>query len=179
MPKRIVIEKKDNLFALINPSINELRKSLGKEFGVEFDGKAYLAPVEVLYLIYLGYEVILGRNNKPLDFNKVINLTNDKELWVKFVVYYDLRNRGRRVKVRSDKGFTFSDPQSNRDVEVVVMEESRKLKAYELIEIIDKYTKMNKDVLLAIADRHGDVTYYQLSRIHPMRSGKSVEENML
>jgi len=176
---KVIIVKNGGLFRLLEPSLNELRSSIDREFGVEINGRCYLSPVEVLYLIYLGYKVYIEGSTKPMSFNEVMSIVDDRELWVKFVVYYDLKKRGRKVRVRSERGFTFVDPQTKEDVEVVVMEESRKLKVGEIVELIEKYSKMGKQLLLAIADRHGDVTYYHVSRIHPTRSGKEVSNELL
>ncbi len=176
---KVIIVKDGGLFRLLEPSLNELRSSIDREFGVEVNGKCYLSPIEVIYLVYLGYKVYIKGSTKPISFNEVMSIVDDRELWVKFVVYYDLKKRGRRVRVRSERGFTFIDPQTKEDVEVVVMEESRKLKVEEIVELIEKYSKMGKQLLLAIADRHGDVTYYHVSRIYPTRSGKEVSSELL
>jgi tRNA-intron endonuclease len=96
--------------------------------------------------------------------------TNEENGWNKLVVYLDLRMRGKRlansnipnvvsVVDRSDKPTTF----------VMIASETRPINLVRLIKLLDLSKSLGVNVVLAIVDKYGDVTYYSLEEINLLK----------
>jgi tRNA splicing endonuclease len=143
---------------------------IGEKLRVLIDGRE-AELLEVLYLAYSGRKVRVRRGSELtiFDFNELVLFLYkyDSQIWDKFVVYLDLRNRGRpsiggpypnSLLVRSkSSGF--------HNLAVFIVNESDQL-SFDLVrEWIDYGKRSGRDVLLAIVDKYGDITYYSLSEI--------------
>ena len=135
-----------------------------------------LDPLEVAYLAFKGKgEIVEDGKKVALEefFSRVHS--RDSLFWVKFTVYYDLRSRGRVVK----PGFTSNslllyESKNTRipaEMIVYVVEESSMFTLEKLLEWVEIAAKNDKTPILAVVDRHGDVTYYLMSRFTPVRIG--------
>ncbi len=138
----------------------------GEGYGEFEEGKLLLDPLETLYLVYRGRIRAVGGDGKPLSFRDLMIRfsKSDEMLWVRFTVYHDLRSRGRRVsRGPRSNSLVYRDP-GGRRIEVYVLEESRMTSLAEIIEYIESSTRNDRIPVLAIVDRHGDVTYYSINR---------------
>ncbi|MDK2384759.1 MAG: hypothetical protein QI199_08170 [Candidatus Korarchaeota archaeon] len=127
-----------------------------------------LDPLEALYLAYRGRLVVRDTGGRRLGFEELVETLSrhDDMLWVRFTVYHDLRSRGRRVSRGPAPGsLVYTGPDGR--IEVYVLEESRMTSLNEVMEYIDASTRNDRVPVLAIVDRHGDVTYYSINRFQP------------
>jgi tRNA-intron endonuclease len=137
-------------------------------YGVMSGGVLRLSPVETLYLAYRG-RLLVEKDGEVVPFDRLVALFSEEDemIWVRFAVYHDLRLRGRRVsRGPSPHSLVYTGPGGER-VEVYVLEESRMTSLSEIMEYIDESVRNDRVPVLAIVDRHGDVTYYALNRFQP------------
>jgi len=133
-----------------------------------------LHPLEVAYLRYKD-RIEIFKNSKKVELSEFFEMLHniDKLFWVKFVVYYDLKSRGRNVR----PGFTENtllltpskSPKEPSNIIVFVVEESNLITLRKLIDWVEMASKNNKESIIAVVDRHGDVTYYEIGRFEPLR----------
>ncbi|HDD26374.1 MAG TPA: hypothetical protein ENF75_04715, partial [Acidilobales archaeon] len=79
----------------------------------------------------------------------------------KFAVYYDLRMRGRRVRM----GFQENDlivEYGSEKIAVFVTEENNPIAVSKLLEWIKYALSKGLKPILAVVDMHGDITYYEV-----------------
>ena len=78
-----------------------------------------------------------------------------------FLVYYDLRRRGRRVVRGYRRRTLILYRGSSRPVEVLVLSEGSLVTIRELVEWSRLASGDGKDPVVAVVDGHGSVTYYE------------------
>lgn len=144
------------------------RRLYGEGYGVLEGDKLVLEPVEAVYLVYNG-RLKVKCDDEVLECSRLLEILKqyDPQLWIKFSVYYDLRRRGRIVKPGPSRNslLMFKGKSKPSKYIVYVVEETVMMELSNLIEWIDMASRMDKDVLLAVVDKHGDITYYEVSRI--------------
>ncbi|MET1129224.1 MAG: hypothetical protein ABWW70_07905 [Thermoproteota archaeon] len=130
-----------------------------------------LSPVEALYLLYKHQDSfsVFDEEGNELDFVRFASIVSkvDPHLWSVFEVYLDLRRRG-RVAVAGPRRYTLLVKRRKTDKRytfyILALEEGRPIK----IDLLDAFTEeaqKNKWIpVVAIVDRYGDVTYYEVSR---------------
>ena len=154
---RVVVEDSDDARRLYNEG-----------YGVLEGDKLVLEPVEALYLAYTG-RLKVKHGDEVLECNKLLEIFKERDphVWVVFSVYYDLRRRGRVVKPGPARNSLLMFKGKNKPSKyiVYVVEETVMMKLSDLVEWIDMGSRMDKDVLLAVVDKHGDITYYEISSI--------------
>ncbi|RLE88859.1 MAG: hypothetical protein DRJ49_04385 [Thermoprotei archaeon] len=138
-----------------------------------------LAPFEVLYLVYTNKACVLDNNGRIIPFDELVRRfqKKDSDVWIKFMVYYDLRRRGLIVM----KGYTsglelrVAESKAEKDrpkIMVFGLVEGRKVKFSDIRLMVDRSTSLGKNIVLAIVDKEGNITYYTISfsRSHIRRS---------
>ena len=150
----------------------DLIKELDKKwFGRIEESKLVLDVVEVAYLI-LKNKVSITVDNKELQsFNDFINTCYNclkGFFWPNLIVYKDLRDRGRRVRVISNNKFLIKDKHGNLRI-VIVLEEGSFRKASSIYDDILTANNNGLELVYAIVSFQGDLTYYEVSRIEPRR----------
>jgi len=88
--------------------------------------------------------------------------------WPKLIVYRDLRERGRRVRVLSDDKFIVKDKYGDLRY-VVILEEGRLRNVSDILGHVETTTSNNLKLVYAIVSLQGDLTYYELTKISPKR----------
>lgn len=153
--------------AVIRNNYEELRS---EGYGYEGPDGLHLSPLETAYLAYKG-RLTVTMNGREMGFRDIMAYYSrrDEMMWVMFTVYYDLRKRGRKpVQGPSRNSLVFKDPRGGL-VEVYVLEENRMIRLTDVLEMLEASVKNGRIPVLAIVDRHGDVTYYVINRFTPRR----------
>ncbi|MGC9209666.1 MAG: hypothetical protein ACP5FT_00100 [Acidilobus sp.] len=78
-----------------------------------------------------------------------------------FLVYYDLRRRGRRVSMGRRPRTLLIDEGSGRIMEVLVLSEGRPVKLSDIAEWSRLAVSESHEPVLAIVDENGGITYYE------------------
>jgi len=146
----------------------------GGRYGELERGKLKLMPVEALYLVKLGKLRVVDSEGSSLDFQALVSLFSKKDplIWARFLVYQDLRRRGYIVKAGYGKGISFRVYRRGAKVGsepakylVFGVAEGESFDVAFLAKIADEARSSQKDLILAVIDRQGDITYYDVSRV--------------
>lgn len=143
-----------------------------KWFGRRRGNALELNHIELAYLLIkrkigvkVGEEVINGLN----EFIAKANRCLDKFFWSTLLVYKDLRDRGRRVRVVGKDRFLIKDKHGDLKL-VVVLEEGSLREVLSILKDVETASDNNLGLVYAIVSLQGDLTYYEVSKIELRKS---------
>ncbi|MHA1143248.1 MAG: tRNA-intron lyase [Candidatus Helarchaeota archaeon] len=139
------------------------------------DGQLVLSMVETLLNLERQRIFILDdKTGEPQGFQDIVKkfVKKDKNLWTKYLVYKDLRNRGYVVREGFlentyriyDRGAKVGEKTSKFLVSIIL--EGLPLKLTDLEQIVKSSKSMRKNLVLAVIDRQGETTYYKCSSVN-------------
>ncbi|MBM3308915.1 MAG: tRNA-intron lyase [Candidatus Altiarchaeales archaeon] len=150
-------------------------KSLLKERGFgEPEGKHLVVSlIEAVYLLEGGkFDVMDGSKKAAFEDLLKAGSKHEKEFYNKYLVYKDLRERGLLVRTGLKFGADFRIYQRGQDVGkghshylVHVIPEEYNCSFPELARAIRLAENVNKQMIYAIVDEEGDVSYYLVDRM--------------
>lgn len=143
-------------------------------FGTKLPNQTFeLDPLETLLLMERKRIRVVDASGIEVSSQTILTdaSKNDPRIWVKYLVYRDLRSRGYIVRSGYGDGIDFRVyPRGSAREEdiakffVVILAEGEPVR----LEILDRITKQTvqarKELILAIIDRLGDPTYYELEQ---------------
>jgi tRNA-intron endonuclease len=159
---------------VIIPSINEANSLYQNGYGsmLKENRILNLQPSEVLYLLeHQKISVIDEESKVRLFFQELVQKYSeeDKDIWTKYVVYRDLRNRGFTVKEGNGPSVDFlvyergSYGKKMPRYRIYTVWEGSSEPVESLGKILDESTNKNQILRLAVVDRRGEIIYYTLS----------------
>ncbi|MBV1767594.1 MAG: tRNA-intron lyase, partial [Methanobacterium sp.] len=132
-----------------------------------------LSLIEALYLLDKE-KISIFSNDKELSREDMTNIIKDKDLYSKYLVFRDLRNRGYIVKTGFKYGSEFrlyergkSGGEGHSDYLVNVISENYDLNVLDFSSYVRVAHGVNKKLLMAVVDEEGDITYYNVEWIRP------------
>jgi tRNA-intron endonuclease len=144
-------------------------------FGEPVDGKVQYSLAEALYLTEKAkMEVILGKKKLKSDAFSEEARKSEPNFYTRFRVYKDLRNRGYIIKTALkfgadfrvyEKGFKPGEEHAKWIVYPVYETGSMTWHEFAAKNRVAHSTK--KNLLIAIVDDEGDVTYYEIKWLKP------------
>jgi len=144
-------------------------------YGEKIDGKIQYSLAEALFLIEKGKMEIYQKNKKikKEEFLKKL-LKLDKKIQIKYLVFKDLRNKGYVVKTALKFGAEFrvydkgTKPGKTHAKWIVFTDqESKKMTWHDFSSKNRVAHSTKKNLLLAIVDEEGSVTYYEVRWLKP------------
>ena len=145
------------------------------DFYGELSGEVLkLLSVEVLYLEQKSVLTVISNKDLVLSFEDLINFYRkyDEVIWERYSLYLDLKQRGYIVKggfssrlefrVYKRGALPLHDP---ANFIVIGVLEGKPLSLEELDKITRQTRISNKELILAVIDREGGITYYEVSLI--------------
>ena len=92
---------------------------------------------------------------------------NDKSAWNKFVVYLDLRTKGKKVSISNiGPSLGILDRNNKLTALVLVISENESIKMEKIIDLVKFAKSMRMEIFMALVDKYGDITYYTLEEIN-------------
>ena len=160
-----------NQAMILEPNRQQQLKQKG--YGEMDKSKLLLKSFESLYLLFTD-RLALFRGNKKIDFDSFLQICkkHDKDILTKFLVYRDLRNRGYTVKDGFDFGSDFRvydkpfSPKFPSKFLVFGLNEGKHEKMSELRQKIEEITKIDKEPIIAVIQRQGEIIYYKVSKMN-------------
>jgi len=150
-------------FRIVSKGRVTLEKCLDQEFCFNLLKSGYtdingnLDALEAAHLLALGRIAI---DNKT-GWEEALRVLSELGINIStFLVYHDLRKRGRRVKLGSRSGTLVVDMGSRR-FEVLVLEEGKLMTLEELAEWSRSSIASGYEPVVAIVDMYGVITYYE------------------
>ncbi|MEM2896657.1 MAG: hypothetical protein QW265_04585 [Candidatus Bathyarchaeia archaeon] len=142
----------------------ELRE---KGFGSLKKDKVFLSPYEVFYLVEKGRIRVIDKESKEeLGLRTLVSRlsANKPEVWIKYLIYRDLRDRGYIVREFDKVGFEIHGKGALRRL-VSIVYEGRRANLEDLEEFLKIANREKKELILAVIDRRTDIVYYSLSEL--------------
>jgi tRNA-intron endonuclease len=143
-------------------------------YGTIEDKKLKLSPHEALFLLDKGLlEIRQKKPKKTLGFQEVLQRfkVSDENVWVKYLIYRDLRSRGYVVRDGFGLGIDFRlyerGEYGKNVAEYIVygIQEGKPVSMKELTGALKHAQSSKKKLVLAVLNRRGEVVYYSLSQL--------------
>jgi tRNA-intron endonuclease len=153
------------------PTLSEADSLFQDGYGYK-NGTLFLDPFEVLYNVERGkIRVINEENNVVLSFQELLSLYSiqDNEIWIKFIVYRDLRTRGFVTRKSSIRGTYFevyergSFHKAPPRYLIHIIIEGSPQPISSLLSIIEKNNTSKMETNIAVVDRRGEIIYYSIN----------------
>lgn len=147
---------------------SDLMELRDRGFGDLRSGKLLLSPYESFYLIEKQkIRVFAKKAERELELRDLVRKfsVGKPEIWIKYLVYRDLRDRGYIVR-ESTKAFDFDiygKGPLRRLISIVY--EGGEASLRKLGKLLRYSDKEKKELLLAVVDRRTDIVYYTLSSL--------------
>ncbi len=138
-------------------------------FGVRAGGALRLTLVEAAYLVDKGELRVVGEDGRSLGFQDIVKLASsaDRSFWQKLVVYADLRDRGLRAQPVEGTPLILAErkvKEGEKRYAVLCLEEGVRIGFKELEGYIRRALEARRELVLAIVDKDGNVSYYVVER---------------
>jgi tRNA-intron endonuclease len=145
------------------PRASELMEMRERGFGTLRGRKLVLTPHEAFYLLEKGRISVEGKNKARITFEELVKSVSAKQpaLWVKYLVYRDLRDRGYIVRECPVFDFEIHGKGPMRRY-VYIVYEGGEADLKTLRRLLKRAFRDKKDLILAVVDRRTDIVYYSL-----------------
>ena len=151
------------------PYKSELMELRDRGFGDLRNDKLLLSPYESFYLVEKQKIRVFTKNaNRELELRDLVRRfsVGKPVIWIKYLVYRDLRDRGYIVR-ESTKAFDFDiygKGPLRRLISIVY--EGGEASLRKLGKLLRYSDKEKKELILAVVDRRTDIVYYTLSSLN-------------
>jgi len=144
-------------------------------FGELVDGKIQYSLVEALYLVEKA-KLTVKEDKKAAKKNDFIKMAQklEKDFWIKYIVFRDMRNRGYIVKTALKFGADFRvydrgiKPGEDHAKWILFPVSESKGLTWHIFSAMNRVAhSTRKSLLVGIVDAESDVTYYTVSWIKP------------
>lgn len=143
-------------------------------YGVSENGKLVLAFYEALFL--LGKDILQvedEKTGKEVSFQDILKRfqTVEKDAWVKYLIYRDLRSRGYVAREGFGLGIDFrvyergEYGKETAKYLIFGIQEGQPVSMEELARALRYVQSLKKRLVLAVINRRGEVVYYALSQL--------------
>ena len=145
------------------PRASELMEMRERGFGDLRGKKLVLTAHEAFYLLEKGRITVEGKNKARITFEGLVKSVSAKQpaLWVKYLVYRDLRDRGYIVRECPVFDFEIHGKGPMRRY-VYIVYEGGEADLKTLRRLLKRAFRDKKDLILAVVDRRTDIVYYSL-----------------
>jgi len=161
---------------VIVPSRGEADTLQQKGYGTQRKKKPGIAllPYEALYLLEQSKIRIVDKRTKvELAFSELLGKYRaiDPNVWVRYLIYRDLRDRGYVAKEGLDFGVNFQVHERGeyglRDTRYVVfgVSEGVQTPIDTLRNVLRSVQELKKELVLAVIDRRSEIIYYSFSEL--------------
>lgn len=140
-----------------------------------------LDVLEALLLIERSRINIFDENKKEMTAEQILSIVveEDPRIWVKYLVYRDLRQRGYMVRLGYGEGIDFRVyPRGSTRTEAIakyfiyILDEGNSVQLQNLDQITQQTLNARKKLIIVTLDRLGDPTYYHLEQTKLPKNSK-------
>ncbi len=134
-----------------------------------------LNDVEVLYLLEREKIAVCDEQGDVIDFPSLLSRLKgyEPEIWLKFLLYSDLRKRGYTVKPGFGPKLEYRVYERGAQVGkepakylVYGVVEGKTVRVSDIASISESAKLSKKDLILAVIDRQGEITYYDTTEVN-------------
>ena len=142
-------------------------------YGVKESDRLILTPYEGLYLLSKEVVEVVGPSGEPVEFKDLLEFfrLHDENLWVRYLMYRDLRSRGYVVREGFGLGIDFRvyerGTYGKKPAAYLIygIQEGKPVSIGELSKTLAYTQNLKKKLVLAVLSRRGEVVYYSLSKL--------------
>jgi tRNA-intron endonuclease len=137
------------------------------------DGRLELEPVEMLHLLERKRLSARNKTGKVIEAKDIVSslIHNDPDLWVRYLVFRDLRSRGYAVRQGFGGGIGFRvyargdlpGKQPAKEL-IYVLREGVPISLNDLDRVTESAGAARKRLLFALVDQNGEVNYYKVAQ---------------
>lgn len=148
----------------------EVAELESKSYGYRIERGLSLSLVEAAYLLDRGDLEVVDESGSNLSFEELVRVgaRYDSNFWVKLSIYSDLRSRGFRVRLLR-RGLEFLVERKVKSGEkrylVIGLREGVRIGFKEIEAAIRRAREARRELVFAIIDKEGNVSYYALERV--------------
>jgi len=153
---------------VVIPNQSEADSLLQDGYGFRRNKLHYLRGVESLFNLERGKIIVIEEDkNMPLKFHDLLQRLskNDPELWIKFIVYKDLRTRGFIIEV-TDIGFKIYERGEYKkkppSYMLKIISEGKPENVQKIVKELESVERECLNMKLAVVDRRGEIVYYEV-----------------
>ncbi len=137
------------------------------------DGRLELEAVEVLHLLERKRVTVQSPDGKPIDSKHIVNtlLSTEPDLWLRYLVFRDLRSRGYAVRLGFGSGIDFrvygrGDRPGTATAKqlVYVLKEGTPISLHDLDMVTETASTARMNLVFALVDQNGEVNYYRVAQ---------------
>jgi len=159
---------------IIVPSTEDIEGLTSRGYGTPKGEELSLAFYEALYLLGKGIlEVRDEKTNRKISFEELLEKARsfNKDAWVRYLIYRDLRSRGYFVREGFGFGVDFrvykrgEYGKSAAAYLILGIREGQPIVVEELARILTRVQSLKKSLILSVISRRGEIVYYSLSRL--------------
>lgn len=139
------------------------------------DGTLNLSPVETMFLLERNrIELLEGQTGAQLDLHQYLqrSINTQPDLWTHYLIYRDLRSRGYIVKEGLSEEIPFRvyprGGELGKDTSkylIYIVKEGVPIELTKLDKATTTAKGVGKKLILAVLNRQGEATYYQVSQV--------------
>lgn len=137
------------------------------------DGRLELEPIELLHLIERKRVTVNDTSGNPVYAKDVVGklLDTDSDLWIKYLVFRDLRSRGYAVRQGFGGGIGFRvyargerPGAATANQLIYVLKEGESISLHDLDMVTESASAARKKLVFALVDQNGEVNYYRVAQ---------------
>ncbi len=154
--------------------IEAVERLSSRGYGVSENGGLTLTFYEALFLLSKGIiEIKDKKSKKKIDFETLLQRYQsfEKNAWVKYLIYRDLRSRGYVAREGFGLGIDFrvyergEYRKETATYLIFGVQEGQPVSVKELTRALTHVQSLKKRLVLAVLNRRGEVVYYSLSQL--------------
>lgn len=155
-------------------SVDDFESLTSRGYGTVENSKLTLKFYEALYLRSKEVlEVFKGKSRKTLDFQKLLHKFRlmEENVWVRYLIYRDLRSRGYTVREGFGLGIDFrvyergEYGKATATYLILGIQEGKPVTVKKLARVFRHVQSLKKEMVLAVVNRRGEIVYYTLSKL--------------
>jgi tRNA-intron endonuclease len=148
------------------------------------DGRLEIEPIEVLHLLERKRITLATSEGEVVDSAYVVNKTleKDPDIWIRYLVFRDLRSRGYAVRQGFGGGIGFrvysrgERPGAAAANQLIyVLKEGIPISLHDLDTVTETAASARKTLLFALVDQNGEVNYYRVAQANLREIGGNKE----
>ncbi len=159
---------------LVSSEEEAIERLSSRGYGVSEDENLTLSFYEALFLLSKGIvEIRDEKTKKKIDFETLLQRYQsfEKNAWVKYLIYRDLRSRGYVAREGFGLGIDFrvyergEYGKETATYLIFGIQEGQPVSVEELARALKYVHSLKKELVLAVLNRRGEVVYYSLSQL--------------
>jgi tRNA-intron endonuclease len=140
---------------------------LDRGFGTRLGKKLELSPYEAFFLTEKGRIKVKDEEKQEiLSLHDIVTRLSmgKQEIWIRYLVYRDLRERGYIVRETKKVDFEIHGKGAERRL-ISIVYEGGESSLHELTNLLRYAARQKKELILAVIDKRTDIVYYSIGEM--------------